>query len=48
MYYNNMGRRLVAETLFFNGSGRATRGMAMWSVANVRGEHAWQLQLQEH
>jgi ketosteroid isomerase-like protein len=35
LYYNNVGRRLVAETLFINSSGKATRGMAQWSVAKT-------------
>ena len=34
LYYNNVGRRVVAETLCFNRSGKATRGMAQWSVAS--------------
>ena len=33
--YNNVGRRLVAETLFINSSGKATRGLAQWSVAKT-------------
>jgi ketosteroid isomerase-like protein len=37
IYYHNVGRRLVTETLFFNSSGKATRGMALWSVAKSRG-----------
>jgi hypothetical protein len=35
IYYNNVGRRLVCETLFFNASGKAIRGMALWSVAET-------------
>jgi hypothetical protein len=35
LYYHNVGRRVVAETLFFNRSGKATRGMAQWSIAPV-------------
>lgn len=35
LYYNSVGRRLVAETLFFNRSGKATRGIAQWSVAKI-------------
>jgi ketosteroid isomerase-like protein len=35
IYYNNVGRRLVAETLFINSSGKATRGFAQWSVAET-------------
>ncbi len=33
LHYKNVGRRVVAETLFFNHSGKATRGMAQWSIA---------------
>lgn len=32
LYYRNVGRRVVAETLSFEGSGKVTRGMAQWSV----------------
>ncbi len=35
IYYNNVGRRVVAETLFINSSGKATRGIAQWSVAKT-------------
>ncbi len=35
LYYNNVGRRLVAETLFFNSAGKVTRGMAQWSIKPV-------------
>jgi ketosteroid isomerase-like protein len=35
LYYNNVGRRLVAETLFIDSSGKATRGMAQWPVAKI-------------
>ena len=35
LYYNNVGRRWVAETLFINGSGKATRGLAQWSVVKT-------------
>lgn len=33
LHYKNVDRRVVAETLFFNRSGKATRGMAQWSIA---------------
>ncbi len=36
LYYHNVGRRVVAETLLFNRAGKATRGMAQWSTADVR------------
>ncbi|MGH8058411.1 MAG: nuclear transport factor 2 family protein [Candidatus Entotheonellia bacterium] len=32
LYYRNVGRRVVAETLFIDGSGKATRGFVQWSV----------------
>ena len=32
LYYHNVGRRVVAETLFFDSAGKATRGIAQWSV----------------
>ena len=35
LYYKSVGRRLVAETLFINRSGKATRGIAQWSVAKI-------------
>ena len=35
LYYQNVGRRVVAETLFFNRYGKATRGIAQWSVAKI-------------
>jgi hypothetical protein len=35
LYYNNIGRRLVAETLFINSWGKATCGIAQWSVAKI-------------
>ncbi len=35
IYYKNVGRRVVAETLCINSSGKATRGMAQWSVAKI-------------
>jgi len=35
LYYNSVGRRLVAETLYFNSEGKATRGMAQWSAVKT-------------
>ena len=35
LYYNSVGRRLVAETLFFNSAGKATRGITQWSAAKT-------------
>ena len=32
LYYRSIGRRVVAETLFIDGSGKATHGFAQWSV----------------
>src|SRR5262245_45565838 len=32
LYYRSVGRRVVAETLFINGAGKVTRGIAQWSV----------------
>jgi len=32
IYYSNVGRRIVAETLFFNASGKVTHGFAQWSI----------------
>ena len=32
LYYRNVGRRVVAETLFINDSGKVTRGFSQWSV----------------
>ncbi len=34
LYYDNVGRRVVAETLFFDRFGKATHGMAQWSIAS--------------
>jgi hypothetical protein len=31
LYYRNVGRRVVAETLFINDSGKVTRGFSQWS-----------------
>lgn len=36
LYYRSVGRRVVAETLFIDGSGKATRGIAQWSVTNSK------------
>jgi hypothetical protein len=36
LYYRSVGRRVVAETLFIDGSGKATRGIAQWSVTNTK------------
>lgn len=35
LYYNNVGRRTVAETLFIDDTGKATRGMALWSATQA-------------
>jgi ketosteroid isomerase-like protein len=35
IYYNSVGRRMVAETLFIDSTGKATRGMALWSVTQT-------------
>ncbi|MDA0733949.1 MAG: nuclear transport factor 2 family protein [Chloroflexi bacterium] len=32
LYYRSVNRRIVAETLLFNEQGKATKGMAQWSV----------------
>lgn len=32
IYYHNVGRRVVAETLFFNTAGLVTHGFSQWSV----------------
>lgn len=32
LYYRNVGRRVVAETLLLDENGRATRGMSQWSL----------------
>ena len=32
IYYRNVGRRVVAETLFINESGKVTRGFSQWSI----------------
>jgi ketosteroid isomerase-like protein len=35
LYYHSVGRRMVAETLFIDSTGRVTRGMALWSVTQA-------------
>ena len=35
IYYNSVGRRMVAETFLIDGAGKATRGMALWSVTQT-------------
>jgi ketosteroid isomerase-like protein len=35
LYYRNVGRRVVAETMFINDSGKVTRGFVQWSVKNI-------------
>lgn len=35
LYYRSLGRRVVAETLFIDGSGKVTRGYAQWSVTKT-------------
>lgn len=32
LYYNNVGRRSVAETLFFDAGRRAVKGISQWSI----------------
>lgn len=32
IYYRNVGKRIVAETLIFDRDGRVTRAMSQWSV----------------
>jgi len=32
LYYRNVGKRVVAETLIFDGDGLVTRGMSQWAV----------------
>jgi hypothetical protein len=34
IYFNNSGRKLVAETLLLNNDRKVTRGFAQWSVIN--------------
>ncbi|MBF0545788.1 MAG: nuclear transport factor 2 family protein [Candidatus Riflebacteria bacterium] len=33
IYYSNVGRRIVAETLFIDAAGKATHGFSQWSVS---------------
>jgi ketosteroid isomerase-like protein len=35
LYYRNVGRRVVAETLVFNASGKAVKCMAQWSLSHA-------------
>lgn len=35
LYYRNVGRRVVAETLVFDQTGRAIKAMVQWSVGTV-------------
>lgn len=35
IYYRNVGRRVVAETLVFNASREAIRGCAQWSALEM-------------
>ena len=37
LYYRSVGRNLVAETLFINASGKATRGIVQWSASRDKG-----------
>ena len=32
LYYRNVGRRVVAETLLFDADGKVCRGISQWSV----------------
>ena len=36
LYYRNVGRRVVAETLWFDAAGKAVRGASQWSVLDQR------------
>ncbi len=36
-YYRNVGRRVVAETLMFEGEGRVTKAMSQWAGDGDRG-----------
>lgn len=38
IYYRNIGRRLVIETLFFDDAGKVTRGFAQWSTSGPEGK----------
>ncbi|MEZ5502716.1 MAG: nuclear transport factor 2 family protein [Halioglobus sp.] len=33
LYYRHVGRRRVAETLFFNSAGQVTQGVSQWSTS---------------
>ncbi len=35
LYYNNVGRRMVAETLLINHLGKVTHGIAQWSNVKI-------------
>lgn len=35
LYYQNVGRRVVAETLLINATGKATQGISQWSVMSA-------------
>jgi ketosteroid isomerase-like protein len=35
IYFKNVGRRVVAETLFINNSGKVTHGIAQWSLIKI-------------
>ena len=35
LYYHNVGRRMVAETLFINLLGKVTHGIAQWSIVKI-------------
>jgi len=37
LYYRNVGRRVVAETLFFDEAGKATRAAVQWSAVSAGG-----------
>jgi hypothetical protein len=32
LYYRDVGRRVVAETLLINAAGQVTKGMAQWAI----------------
>jgi hypothetical protein len=48
LYYRNVGRRVVAETLFINDSGKVTRGFVQWSVKNFEGRSTDLQQSENH
>jgi hypothetical protein len=35
LYYRTVGRRVVAETLFIDGSGKVIRGIGQWSITKT-------------